>query len=125
MPVLPCLLCSSELEQRQTKNNKPYFVCNPCGMQLFIRCAQGAENLQLLIKTLHEREVPVRAHAHNLFQISAILQELNGVERELEKLENSTGFFSKPSEEKLRAIELLKTRMQTLLSDLERIAKGR
>lgn len=94
-------------------------------MQLFIRRAQGAENLRRLIKTLHDREIPMRTHARTVFEISAILQELNGVERELEKLEDSIGFFSKPSEEQLRAIELLRTRMQTLLNDLERIAEGR
>jgi hypothetical protein len=125
MSVLPCFLCGNGLDQRQTKKQKPYFNCNPCGMQLFVRRAQGAENLERLIKTLHEREIPMRAHARTLFVISAILQELNGVGRELEKLENSIGFFSKPSEEKLRAIQLLKTRMQTLLNDLERIAEGR
>jgi hypothetical protein len=125
MPVLPCLLCGSDLEQKQTKKHKPYFVCNPCGVQLFIRCAQGAENLQRLIKTLHEREIPIRAHARNLFEISAILQELNGVKREQKKIEDSVGLFATLSEEKLRAIELLKKRMQTLLNDLERIAEGR
>ena len=125
MSVLPCLLCGDDLDQRKDKHQKPYFVCNPCGMQMFVRRAQGAENLQHLIKTLHEREIPMRAHARNLFEISAIVQELNGVERELKKLEDSIGFFSKPSEEKLRAIELLKTRMQTLLNDLERIAERR
>ena len=125
MSILPCLFCGNDLEQRKDKNQKPYFVCNPCGMQMFVRREQGAENLQRLIETLHEREIPMRAHARNLFEISAILQELNGVERELEKLEDSIGFFSKPSEERLRAIELLKTRMQTLLNDLERIAEGR
>jgi hypothetical protein len=125
MSVLPCLFCGDDLEQRKDKNQKPYFICNPCGMQLFVRRPKGAENLQNLIRTLHEREIPMRAHARNLFQISAILQELNGVERELKKLEDSIGFFSQPGDEKLRAIELLRTRMQTLLSDLERIAEGR
>ena len=67
----------------------------------------------------------MRAHARNLFKISAILQELNGVERELEKLQDSIGYFSKPSEEKRRAMELLRIRLQTLLNDLERIAEGR
>jgi hypothetical protein len=118
-------LCGDDLEQRQTKNNKPYFVCNSCGVQLFIRCAQGIENLQRLIKTLHEREIPIRAHAHNLFQISAILQELQGLERERKKIEDSVGLFTTLSEENLRAIELLKKRMQTLLDDLERIAESR
>ncbi len=125
MLFLPCLLCGNDLDLRKTIRQKPYLVCNPCGMQLFVRRPQAAENLQLLIKTLHDREIPMRAHARTLFQISAILQELSGVEHERKKLEESIGFLSQPSDEKLRAIELLKTRMRTLLSDLERIAEGR
>ena len=124
MSVLPCLLCGIELEKKLTKNGKPYFTCNSCGVQWFIRRGEGIEKLERLIKTLEDRQIIVGAHTHALAQVSAILQELDGVEHELQKLENSVGFFSKPSEEKLRAKELLKTRMQTLLNDLERIADG-
>jgi hypothetical protein len=125
MTILPCLLCGDDLNERRDKHQKPYFVCNPCGVQLFVRRPQGAENLRRLIETLQGRDLPMRAHARTLFVISAILQELNGLEHELEKLERSIGFFSTPSEENTRAQELLKKRMQTLLDDLERIAEGR
>lgn len=122
MAVLPCLLCGKDLDQRTDKHRKPYFVCNPCGMQMFIRREQGAENLHRLIKTLQGRALPMRAHARTLFEITALLEELDGLERELQKLDSSVGLFSKPTEEQIRARELLKKRMQTVLSDLEHIA---
>lgn len=125
MSTLPCLLCSSDLEQRTDKHRKPYFICDPCGMQMFVRRAEGAKNLERLIRTLNGQDLPTRAHAQTLLEISAILQELNGVEHEIEKLDRSVGLLAAPSDEKLRARELLKKRLQTLLDHLERIAEGR
>jgi hypothetical protein len=62
-------------------------------------------------------------HAQTLFQIRAILEELQGVEGELEKLDDSISIFSTTSKEKTRARRLLKQRMQTLLAELERVAE--
>ena len=123
MALLPCFLCGKELDLRTDKNNKRYAICNPCGMQVFVRRAQRLENLDRLIRVLKSRDLPLRAHAHTLFQIRAILEELDGIEGELEKLDNSISIFSKTSKEKNRARKLLKQRMQTLLDDLERIAR--
>lgn len=122
MPLLPCFLCGEQLNQRTDKNGKPYFVCDPCGMQTFVRRAQGRENLDRLIDELKKRELPFRTHAQTLFEMRAILQELDGIEREKEKIDNSVGFFSVLSEEKVRAKELLTKRSETLLNRLERIA---
>ena len=123
MAILPCFLCGKELDQRTDKNRKPYFVCDPCGMQVFVRRKQGSEHLERLIRALKRHHVPLQAHSHTLFEIRAILEELNGVESELEKLDDSISIFSKTSKEKARARKLLKQRMQVLLDDLERIAE--
>lgn len=125
MSILPCLLCGDDLDQRTDKRKKPYFICDPCGMQMFVRRAQGAEKLERLIHTLDGRDLPTRVHTQALLEITAILKELNGLESEIDKLDCSLGLFATASEEKTRAKELLKKRMQTLLDDLERIAEGR
>lgn len=49
--TLPCALCGRSLDQRADKNNKPYFVCEPCGTQFFIRGAAGRERLVLLLES--------------------------------------------------------------------------
>src|SRR6267143_639906 len=100
MSNLPCVFCGKNLEQRIDKNGKPYFICDPCGLQMFIRRKQGIDNLRRLVRTLKNRDLPLREHAHILFQVRAILQELEGVERELGKLDSSTGLFSGASKEK-------------------------
>jgi DNA-directed RNA polymerase subunit RPC12/RpoP len=115
MGILPCVLCGKALAQRTDKNRKPYFVCDPCGMQVFVRRAQGIGNLERLIHALKRRDLTLRVHAESVYQIRAILEELYAVENELDKLENSIGVFSKTS-------KLLKQRMQRLLNLLEHIA---
>ncbi len=123
MAVLPCILCGNELEQRTAKNRKPYFVCDPCGTQYFVRGKQGIAKLQQLMRTLSTGELALSAHRDTLLKIRAILDELDGLDREVRKLGSSTGIFSATiNKEKSRARKLLQKRMQKLLNDLERIA---
>jgi hypothetical protein len=46
---LPCVLCHRLLGQREDKNGKPYFVCDECGTQLFVRGVSGRERLVHLL----------------------------------------------------------------------------
>jgi hypothetical protein len=126
MSVLPCFLCGKELHQRVDKNRKPYFVCDPCGTQMFIRRKQGIENLVELIKTLQKRDFPFRAHSRTLFEIQAILGEIRGVKEEINKIEKEMHFFTSKKDEKLRSrtLKSLNHRIDTLLSQLEQIARG-
>ncbi len=124
MPKIPCFLCSQELGQRKDKNQKPYFVCDPCGVQIFIRGRQGITNLSQLIATLKERDFPFREHAQTLYEIQAVLSEIRGIEKEIKSLDSVFDIFF-TDERKQRARELLNTRIETLLGRLELIAKGR
>ena len=122
MPVLPCLLCGKQLNQRTDKNRKPYFVCDPCGIQLFIRRQQGIEKLEQLMRSLNGRDLPIRQHAQSLYEVQAILAEIDGLKTEITKLDGEIGIFF-VDEDKLRARKLLKTRIENLLLQLEQIAK--
>jgi predicted amidohydrolase YtcJ len=59
-------------------------------MQMFVRRRQGRENLERLMGVLRERQVPIYTHAITLKMVRAILEELEGVKREIEKLDSST-----------------------------------
>jgi hypothetical protein len=120
---IPCFLCSQKLEQRTDKHDKPYFVCDPCGVQTFVRGRQGIENLAELIATLREHDFPFQEHAAVLFEIQALLTEIRGVKKEIEKLDSVFDIFSSDTHKK-RARELLHQRIETLLERLERIAEG-
>jgi DNA-directed RNA polymerase subunit RPC12/RpoP len=121
MAILPCFLCGKELDQRTDKNRHPYFVCDPCGMQIFVRRRQGIENLAQLIAALQAHDFPFRQHALVLHEIQAVLTEIRGLKKELKALEGVLNIFSE-DEHKERTRELLNRRIDNLLSRLERIA---
>jgi DNA-directed RNA polymerase subunit RPC12/RpoP len=81
MQKLPCFLCGRQLDRRIDRNEKPYFVCDPCGAQIFIRRKTGIENLNELIRTLKGRNLPLREHARVLYKIQAVLAEIRGLKR--------------------------------------------
>jgi chaperonin cofactor prefoldin len=122
MPFLPCILCGEKLDQRTDKNGKFYFVCNPCGTQFFIRRTQGKEKLKELMHELEKQGLPLRQRAQTLYEIRAILSEIDGLKAEVEKLEGQMGIIF-IDEDKVQARKSLKTRIQGLLSELEKIAK--
>ena len=124
MPKIPCFLCSQELKQREDKNEKPYFICDPCGVQIFVRGQRGIENLSQLIRALNERDFPFREHARMLYEIQAVLTEIRGIEKEIESLDSLLEIFS-TNEHKERARDLLNMRIETLLDHLEHIAQDR
>jgi DNA-directed RNA polymerase subunit RPC12/RpoP len=57
MAFLPCFLCRKQLDLRLSKTKKPYFVCEDCGMQIFVRGKRGIERLQQLLGSMSRRKV--------------------------------------------------------------------
>ena len=124
MAKIPCFLCSQEMRLRRDKHDKPYFVCDPCGMQIFVRGRHGIANLTQLIETLREREFPFREHARVLYEIQAVLTEIRGLEKEIEKIDSVFDVFAtdRYKNDKTRARRSLNARIENLLSQLDRIA---
>lgn len=48
-PKFPCPVCGIALQVRQTKKQKPYIVCDPCGLQMFVRGASGIGRFEGLL----------------------------------------------------------------------------
>jgi hypothetical protein len=121
---IPCFLCVQELQQRTDKNRKPYFICDPCGVQIFIRGRQGIKNLSQLIAALKERDFAFREHMNTLYDIQGILTEIRGIEKEIDSL-GSVMDIVITNERKERTRQLLTKRIETLLGRLDLIATGR
>lgn len=45
----PCPICTQPCEVRITKKHKPYIVCDPCGLQLFVRGPHGIAAFERLL----------------------------------------------------------------------------
>jgi hypothetical protein len=122
MQSLPCFLCIERLERRTDKNGKPYFVCNPCGIQLFVRRPHGIKLLDKLLSDAARNELPFKHRAEELYKIQALLTEINGVKEQIKRLESQIGFLFGDAD-KIRACNLLKTKLANLFKELEQLAK--
>ena len=48
--MFPCPVCTHPRELRMTKKRKPYLVCDPCGIQVFVRGPAGIAALTALLE---------------------------------------------------------------------------
>ena len=47
--MFPCPVCTEAREVRLTKKDKPYIVCDPCGVQVFVRGPFGIAAFNTLL----------------------------------------------------------------------------
>ena len=122
MATIPCFLCGKTVTSRIDKNQKPYFVCDPCGLQAFIRRKAGIERLEQLSSAISERQLRINAHTITLFEIRGILTEIEGVKNEIEKLDAEIGILFR-DQDKLSARKSLEKRLANLLDQLSTISE--
>src|ERR1700730_4642136 len=48
-PMFPCPVCAGAREVRLSKKDKPYIVCDPCGIQIFVRGPAGIAEFNRLV----------------------------------------------------------------------------
>jgi len=48
--MFPCPVCTQPREVRVTKKAKPYLICDPCGVQVFVRGPAGIAEFDRLLK---------------------------------------------------------------------------
>ena len=54
---LPCWLCGNLVSIQFTKKDKPYIICNNCGIQTFVRYGKAEDLLKTKLKEyLEEKE---------------------------------------------------------------------
>lgn len=52
--MIPCWLCGSPVQLKYTKRDKPYLICEECGIQTFIRHSKAED---LLISKYVRKEI--------------------------------------------------------------------
>ena len=55
--LFPCCVCSQPREVRITKKGKPYIICNPCGVQMFVRVDTGIRLFDALVADADRNDV--------------------------------------------------------------------
>jgi DNA-directed RNA polymerase subunit RPC12/RpoP len=85
MQFIPCILCGNKLHKRVDKHNKPYFVCDPCGIQFFVRRKQGIQRLDNLLRASERHAIPFQQAAERIFEVQALLSEIDGTKQQINK----------------------------------------
>ena len=68
--IFPCPICAKGLEVRQSKKNKPYVVCDTCGIQVFVRMPAGIAKFEELVREAEKRNIWKRlAELENRYEI--------------------------------------------------------
>jgi DNA-directed RNA polymerase subunit RPC12/RpoP len=123
MAVIPCFLCGTDLVIRTDKHTKPYFICDHCGVQAFVRKRTGIVQLEKLLRNLRTQDFQFAKHKESFLKVCAVLNEIDDLKREIEKQKNKIGLFSSNPDAE-RAIEALRARINALLSVLEQHAEN-
>ncbi len=102
---IPCFLCGTKVEVKKTIKGKPYFICDPCGLQVFIRRAKGEERLREWMEG--KGEVFKKKSGGLILEKVAQLEE---VKAKLKAVRDRKGLFP---DEDMKFIEMvLKTEME-------------
>lgn len=58
--MFPCPVCMQSREVRLTKKDKPYVICDPCGVQIFVRGPSGIGEFDRLLEHTNDKGVLAR-----------------------------------------------------------------
>ena len=110
---IPCFLCGNSVEVKDTVKGKPYFICDPCGLQAFIRRAKGIERLKEWMEG--KGEVFKKKHGGELL---TLVHEMEMVKAKLGEVEGRKGIF--PDEDTKLVISALKAEIGELREKIKR-----
>ena len=85
---IPCFLCGNQIEVKNTVKGKPYFICDPCGLQAFIRRAKGEERLR---EWMEGKGEVFKKKSGGL--ILELISQLEAVKAKLKEVEDKRGIF--------------------------------
>ena len=114
--TFPCPVCGTGLEIRQSRKQKPYCVCDSCGIQIFFRGKTGIRRLQEILES--ERLVSgTESNSGSAVAVFNRLQQLRAQKKELEQKQGLI-FCDEDLENAIRAVDNEIERMQGVLDKL-------
>ncbi len=88
-PIIPCFLCGKPITVKLTKKDKPYFVCNPCGLQVFVRCKPGILTLKRLLKAIARAGDKFQKLNRSSYQTLSLASRLNELQTRLNRVRDN------------------------------------
>jgi hypothetical protein len=113
----PCFLCGTGLSILVSKTRKPYFICNSCGIQSFVRGKEGISRL----RTMANDGILVSSREESAAHGIVLLNRLEQLKLQKRELEQKRDFiFSNPDIE--NAIEIVDAEIKTVQGELAKMA---
>lgn len=121
--TFPCPLCGAGLDLRQSRAQKPYCVCNSCGLQIFFRGKNGISRLRSL---LNEGERLVAGPTATAAAAVTVFNRLEQLRAQKDELEERRGliFVDDDLEHAIAAVAHEIARVQGVLDEMSRSTKG-
>lgn len=112
-----CFLCGEEIEVKNSKKGKPYFICDPCGLQAFIRREKGIERLKAWMGSEGKDRNPAS-------EVLDLARQMEALEAKRREMENRKGLIPEKEIEFVegvfkREIRGIKKRMRKALRETE------
>jgi len=85
----PCPLCGVALPVRISQKEKPYCVCNDCGIQLFFRGKVGIKRLQIMLQAVE----PIQDEYLGTPAVIALYNRLETLKKQRDELEAKQGII--------------------------------
>lgn len=120
---IPCFLCGGKLRVKFTKNEKPYFICDPCGLQVFVRCKPGISKLKRLLEFVAEKAAFNSSGNNSAFEFAVLAGKLADLKEKRLRLLNARGLGevlmpTEAQEQVFRQMDRNISEMEKRLSDL-------
>jgi predicted RNA-binding Zn-ribbon protein involved in translation (DUF1610 family) len=120
---LPCFLCGKKLRIKQTKNEKPYFICDPCGLQVFVRCKAGIRELNRLIRRMESKSSNSSEILNSSFEVISLTSRIAQLRAKLKHIEDNELMWGTDTESEI-ATKAIKAQMREIESELKRISNA-
>jgi hypothetical protein len=117
----PCPLCGMALPVRMSQKQKPYCVCNDCGIQVFFRGRAGIQRLQTLLKSAR----PVSEDFSQGTFVVTLYNRLEELRKQREELEAKQGiiFRNETLDDAIAALDGEIKRIETEISKIRKSAE--
>ena len=112
--TIPCFLCSQPVDIRRDKHQKPYFVCDGCGVQAFIRRLKGMQ----FLKKLQEKSFLNL----DVIQLSRELRLLKTEDDKLSYQQGIPGLFV-PDPELIQAREVISQKINKIANKIKELTQ--
>ncbi len=122
--IIPCFLCGKTLNVKLTKNSKPYFICDPCGLQVFIRSKPGIRIIKQLVCSIKENKREFLNMEDSHYEVVTLISNLSELQNSLDQIKENRSlidFISSDSESAVaeKTIEKQITRINNRLKELK------